>query len=87
MPSPTGIFVGYTANELNDLKQTMLTRMKTGVFTSTSGGGKAGSRVYPTQTMAEVKDALIEINYALRLLGNIPMPKKVTQVVQGCYGE
>ena len=82
MCSPLGTFVGFSAAELADLKADMLVRLKIGVYTSTSGSGKSGTKQYPAQSMEEVQTYLREINYALGKLNGTNPPRRVTQVLQ-----
>lgn len=58
--SPLGLFVGLAQSELDELRESALTRIKSGERTAMSGGQKSGSKAWqmsPQEVLAEVRYA------------------------------
>jgi hypothetical protein len=84
MPSPSGIFIGQSLATLQAIQAAIVSQITTGVYTSTNGAGKGGSKVYPVQNFQEATAALKEVNYALqKLQGTLPT-RQTNFVVGGC---
>lgn len=81
MPSPSGIFVGLTQSELDDLRTSAIARIQSGERTGLSGGGKSGQKNWQMSP----QDVLFEINYAEKMLGNTPRAQKVVSVLNDQY--
>lgn len=57
--SPSGIFVGSSQAELDALRAAALEAIRTGQWTTVTGGQKTGSKEYQNP-----KETLIEVRYA-----------------------
>lgn len=79
--SPQGIFISNTQAERDAYRAAALLRLVNGERTSLSGGGKSGSRNWPTSP----QDILFELDYADRIASGIPRPQKVVQVLSPQY--
>jgi hypothetical protein len=64
MPSPTGIFVGLSSDELAAIKTSAITRITSGETTGLSGAGKSKQKAWSMSA----EEALREANFAIGLL-------------------
>ena len=84
MPSPSGIFLSLTIDELLALRASAILRVTQGDRTSLSGASKSSGKNFSMSA----QDELIEINYAIQRLQNSQPPRSTHFNASGqsiCY--